>query len=165
MTFTPQVNTSPMIRPATPDDRSAILEVAVDSGLFPAEAMVDFGDVVAEQLNNKAEGHGWLVHDSNDLVSAAIYYAPETFTDGTYNLYFIAVRDAEKGRGLGSALLRHVEAQLRQNDARVLIIETSGLDGFALTRRFYLKHGYTEEARIRDFYAAGDDKVVFWRKL
>ena len=75
------------------------------------------------------------------------------------------MREARKGGGLGSALLRHVEGGLRQNGQRVLIIETSSLDGFELTRRFYLKHGYSEEARIRDFYAAGEDKVVFWKGL
>ena len=96
---------------------------------------------------------------------AAAYYAPEALTDGTWNLYFIAVREALKGQGLGSSLLQHVESGLRQNQQRVLLIETSGLDGFELTRRFYLKHGYSEEARIRDFYAAGEDKVVFWKGL
>ena len=75
------------------------------------------------------------------------------------------MRAAGKDQGIGSELLRHVESGLRQNRQRVLIIETSRLDGFELTRRFYLKHGYAEEARIRDFYAAGEDKVVFWKGL
>ena len=69
------------------------------------------------------------------------FVAPEPLTDGTFNLYFIAVREALKGRGYGSGLLHHVEGALRQNGARVLLIETSGLDGFALTRRFYSAAG------------------------
>lgn len=103
--------------------------------------------------------------DSGGEVVAAAYYAPEVLADGTWNLYFIAVRGRAKGQGLGSELLGYVERELRAAGARVLIIETSGRDGFELTRRFYAKHGYTEEARIREFYAAGEDKVVFWRKL
>lgn len=41
----------------------------------------------------------------------------------------------------------------------------SGLDSFELTRSFYRKNGYDEEARIRDFYRAGDDKIVFRKAL
>jgi hypothetical protein len=47
----------------------------------------------------------------------------------------------------------------------VLIIETSGSDGYEATRRFYRNHGYDEEARIREFYGPSDDKVVFWKAL
>lgn len=61
--------------------------------------------------------------------------------------------------------MRHVEHELRLAGARVLLIETSGVPEFAAQRSFYAGLGYHEEARIRDFYAAGDDKIVFWKLL
>lgn len=42
---------------------------------------------------------------------------------------------------------------------------TSGLASFERTRAFYRKCGYDEEARIRDFYRAGDDKIVYRKAL
>jgi hypothetical protein len=33
------------------------------------------------------------------------------------------------------------------------------------TRRFYRARGYAEEARIRDFYTFGEDKVIFRKAL
>ena len=86
-------------------------------------------------------------------------------TDGTWNLYLLAVHPDYQGRGRGSALVRQVEQDLRRVGARVLLIETSGVPGFAVQRAFYAGLGYHEEARIREFYAAGDDKIVYWKLL
>jgi ribosomal protein S18 acetylase RimI-like enzyme len=58
-------------------------------------------------------------------------------------------------------VVEQVERRLAGRGARMLLVETSGLDGFARTRAFYRRLGYGEEARIRDFYRAGEDKIVF----
>jgi len=58
-----------------------------------------------------------------------------------------------------------VENKLRTLDARVLLVETSGTVEFTRTRSFYEHIGYTQEARIRDYYDKGDDKIVFYRAL
>ena len=62
-------------------------------------------------------------------------------------------------------MLNHVEHALALQGARVLLVETSGLPTFERTREFYRKNGYDLEARIRDFYKAGDDKIVFRKAL
>ena len=94
-----------------------------------------------------------------------VYYAPERMTDGTWNLYLLAVHPDRQGRGRGASLVRYVEQDLRTRGARLLIIETSGLPGFARQREFYTGLGYQEEARIREFYSHGDDKVIYWKAL
>ncbi len=93
------------------------------------------------------------------------YFAPEPYAYGTWNLYFIAVHPDRQGEGRGATLLRHVEQTLAARGARVLLVETSGVPNFERTRAFYRKQGYDEEARIREFYKAGDDKVIFRKAL
>ena len=61
--------------------------------------------------------------------------------------------------------MHHVEQDLRSAGARLLLIETSGVPDFAVQRAFYAGLGCHEEARIREFYAAGDDKIVYWKHL
>ena len=68
-------------------------------------------------------------------------------------------------RGQGGTLLRHAEEDIRTLGGRVLFIETSSLPHYELTRRFYLKQGYELEATLRDYYAAGDDMVIFRKKF
>jgi ribosomal protein S18 acetylase RimI-like enzyme len=146
-------------------DKSAVLHVAESCGLFQVEELGELEGMIDAFLAGELEGHQWLALHEDDQIKAAAYYAPETFADGVWNLYFIGVLADQQGKGRGSAILKHVEQELTNEGQRILIIETSGLDGFELTRKFYDQHGYTVEARIRDYYQEGEDKVVFWKKL
>ena len=92
------------------------------------------------------------------------YVAPERMTEGTWNLYLIAVHPNHQKKGYGKSLLQHVEQTLADQGERILLVETAGTDDFEYVRMFYRNNGYEEEARIREFYASGIDKIVF-RKL
>jgi GNAT superfamily N-acetyltransferase len=154
-----------MIRPTTTDDTPAILALAVSSGLFPEDATEEVAGVLASALRGElGPDHVWLTDDDGGPVGVA-YYAPERLTEGTWNLYMLAVHPDRQRQGRGAALVRHVEQTLSASGARVLLIETSGLASFERTRVFYHALGYDEEARIREFYKAGDDKVVFRKAL
>ena len=67
--------------------------------------------------------------------------------------------------GIGRQLVKQVEELLAAKQKRVLIVETSSGENFVSTRNFYQKLGYTKEACIREFWKAGEDKVVYWKKL
>ena len=149
------------IRPTIAADMPALKAVIDATGLFPSE-MLD--DMLSNFLNGGGGHEIWLTDDDAGPVALA-YCAPERMTQGTWNLYLIAVHPDQQGHGRGGALLRHVEQGLAARGERVLLVETSGLAEFERTRAFYLQAGYDEEARIRDFYQAGEDKVVFRKAL
>jgi ribosomal protein S18 acetylase RimI-like enzyme len=154
-----------MIRPSTPKDAPALIDLAVSSGLFMPDETQELAGVLANYFDgNLGPDHSWISDDDGELVGGA-YYAPEPMADRTWNLYMIAVRPDRQRQGRGVVLLRHVEQALRARGGRLLLVETSGLASFERTRGFYRKCGYDEEARIRDFYKQGDDKVIFRKVL
>lgn len=154
-----------MIRPINAGDLAELGRLIVATGLFQSEELAQLDTLMKSHLSSEGNvTEHWVVYDADGLVGVA-YFAAERMTQGTWNLYLIGVHPDRQGRGHGAALLRHVEEMLRAQGGRVLIVETSGLEGFQATRAFYGRCGYTEEARIRDFYSAGDDKVVFWKAL
>ncbi len=154
-----------MIRPITPDDSATVSALAVAAGLFSANDIAFLDKMMADYFGgNRDDGHVCLI-DVADEPLGVVYYEPALATDRTWYLTMIGVRRDMQGQGRGAALLRHVEATLQASGQRVLLVETSGLPDFALTRKFYAKCGYEEEARVRDYYAVGDDMVLFRKVL
>lgn len=92
------------------------------------------------------------------------YTAREDLADRSWNMLALAVHPDLQGKRLGAALVKAAEQHLQARGQRILIVDTSSTDSFALARKFYAQNGYEEEARIRDFWAEGDDKVIL-RKL
>jgi GNAT superfamily N-acetyltransferase len=155
-----------MIRPATPEDTPALLAMTTATGVFkPME--VDTLDVVLTDYHAQARDAGdrCFVLEQDGGPIAFEYHAAEPMTEGTWCLWWIVVRPDIQGKGHGARLLEFVEDDARSRGARVLFVETSGLPHYEPTRRFYLRHGYAAEARLRDFYADGDDQVVFRKRL
>lgn len=107
----------------------------------------------------------WFTYVRDGVPLSLGFCEAERMTEGTWNLLAIGVRPDHQGTGIGTAMLRYLEGHLAAQGERVLLIETMGTAQFERTRSFYRKHGYTEEARIREYYAPGADKVVFWKHL
>ena len=99
-----------------------------------------------------------------ELIGYACYGAtPGTL--GTYDLYWIAVHPEHQGEGGGSRLLDEVERRLNEREARLLVVETSSRTDYESTRRFYERREYREFARLSDFYASGDDRVIYAKRV
>lgn len=146
-------------RPIAAPDVPALKDIITTAELFPAD-MLD--NMIAPYLSGEDDPSIWLTDSS---VSCIAYCAPEMMTEGTWNLLLIAIHPRKQRTGLGAALVEYLETDLRERDARLLIVETSGMPEFTGARAFYPARGFTREAVIRSFYGPGDDKIVFWKAL
>lgn len=157
----PKMPTKTLIRSVTEQDVPDLKTIIDTSDLFPSD-MLD--GMISDYFENEASRDIWITC-GEDRPMALAYCAPEQMTEGTWNLYLIAVHADCQGGGYGTSLVDHLESMLASRGERILLVETSGLPDFERTRAFYRKCGYEEEARIRDFYQPGDDKVVFRKVL
>lgn len=154
-----------MIRPIAPDDTTALIALANATGLFEPNQLEELGEMLSDYFDgNNDSNRFWIADDDSGLVGVA-YCETERMTDRTWNLQLIAIRPDRQGQGRGTALLRYVEQTLVERGGRMLLVETSGTPEFEYTRAFYRKCGYDEEARIRDFYTEGADKIVYRKAL
>jgi len=162
------------VAPFTVGSLSARHRPAIEQVLQAADVFRDEELAVALELFDEALGPAARASGDYEFVGAfaqagelAGYacFGPTPGTDGTYDLYWIAVHPAHQGRGAGGALLGEVERRLRDRHGRLVVIETSARDAYETTRRFYGRHGYGMSARLRDFYAPTDDRVIFTKHL
>jgi ribosomal protein S18 acetylase RimI-like enzyme len=124
--------------------------------------------VAVELLDRAAEGDDDYrfigAFDGDDLVGYACW-GPTPGTEGTYDLYWIAVDSGRQGSGIGSLMLDHVERTLRAEGCRLIVVETSSRADYAPTRAFYERRGYARAATLPGYYAPGDHLVIYLKEL
>ena len=150
---------APSFRPVISSDLPALKKIVSATELFPSDLR---DDMISNYLQQQNENEYWLV-DENCYSFA--YITHEKLTQGTYNILSIGVLPEYQSSGLGSALLKYTEQFLITKQVRLLIVDTSSTEEYTKARNFYLKNGYELEARIRDFWSPGDDKIIFRKAL
>jgi ribosomal protein S18 acetylase RimI-like enzyme len=162
----PDTSETVMIRPTEPRDTTALLDLARETGVFKPLEIVALGEVLDDyHAKEHGLGHRAITDEREGRPVGFAYYAPASMTDRAWYLYWIAVEKQVQARGLGSALLEAAEEDIRGRGGRLFLIETSSLPHYEPTRRFYLRHGYEQASVLHDFYADGDDLVVFRKRL
>jgi ribosomal protein S18 acetylase RimI-like enzyme len=158
-----------MIRPATPDDTPALVALAVSTGLFlPSEADALLKGVLDElhagRLGEDQLASVWVDGPAGPP-AGWVYFSRNAMANQIWDLWWIGVAPLRHGQGIGDELLRFVEAHVHSAGGRILLIETSSLPKLDRTRKFYAKRGYTACGQVPDFYADGDDKVIFAKRI
>ncbi len=92
-------------------------------------------------------------------------YGPIPFTQNRYDLYWIAVDYNSRQNGIGKRILQKTEKDILNHNGTCLYVDTSGKERYTSTRKFYESQGYVLETVIKDFYADGDDKYIYSKKL
>jgi ribosomal protein S18 acetylase RimI-like enzyme len=130
-----------------------------------------FEVAVAEELidsyleDPSSSGYHILVAEVDSTVTGYICYGPTPLTEGTWDIYWIAVAREKQGHGIGSALMKSAEKEIVRAKGRLAIIETSSTPAYEKTRHFHLGQGYEVICRIPDFYVPGDDKLILQKRL
>jgi ribosomal protein S18 acetylase RimI-like enzyme len=138
-----------------------VREILDATGAFRSEEI----DVALELLDEGEPSYEFVGIYAEDTLIGYACYGATPGTDRTWDLYWIAIHPAHQGGGAGSGLLNEVERRLAGRDGRLLLVETSSRMDYALTRAFYERRGYAERSRVRDFYAPGDDRVLYVKDL
>jgi len=148
-------------------DEEVVRSIVASTGFFsPAEIDIAVELVQERRSKGDASGYHFVFLDAvGEHGAVTLGYSCYGKIDGTassYDLYWIAVAQAQRNRGLGKVLLQETEARIAAAGAGARIyVDTSSRASYAPTRAFYARSGYVQAALLADFYAPGDGKVIF----
>lgn len=157
---------APVIRALRQQDRGVIEAVTRRSGGFRPEEVTVALDVfdAALGIGRRADpDYELAAADAEGTLAGWACWGPTPCTRGTFDLYWIVVDRPWQGKGVGSMLIAEMERRV-QGRARLIVVETAGRDDYASTRAFYERRGYAPASRIADYYARGDDLVVYVKR-
>jgi ribosomal protein S18 acetylase RimI-like enzyme len=132
----------------TPDDATVALEL-VDAALGHPDS----------------DEYRFILFEESDRILGFACFGSASMAVGAFDLYWMVVDQDARRRGIGREILSAVEQELRAEGARLIRLETAGIDSYRAARAFYERTGYTEAGRIRDFYWPGNDLYLYVKYL
>lgn len=156
------------------DDAAGIEAMLKRTGLFRSDEVVVALELVNDCLMRRDKSDYLFVvaeatvkdvrRDAGSLAGFACYgHIPCTVA--SFDLYWIAVEPGLQGRGIGKTLLEMTESMIVESGGQRLYAETSSQPSYEKTRLFYEKRGFERLAFIEDFYAPGDAKIIYGKRL
>lgn len=152
------------LRPIARAHRARLEGLTRGTGLFREAEVATAVELLDEHLAGDADYRFVGAFAGEDLQGYACW-GPTPGTEGTSDLYWIVVDKTAQGCGLGSRLLAHVEERLMAERCRLVVVETSSRTDYGPTRGFYEARGYTRAAVLPEYYAPGDDLVIYLKDL
>jgi ribosomal protein S18 acetylase RimI-like enzyme len=158
------------VRCIQPEDRAPLGRLLRTIEQFKPDEVAVAEELIAASIDDP-EGSGYETLVAEDEAAPAshlagyICYGRTPMTQATYDLYWIAVDPTRQGRGIGRQLYDAFVAQLLARGDAQIRIETSSKESYAATGGFYERLGFSVDGRLRDFYAADDDLLIFYKKV
>jgi ribosomal protein S18 acetylase RimI-like enzyme len=150
------------VRPMAGKDKPAVMSIIRCTPEFKPEEVAVAEEVIDSYLVSlDKSGYCILVTEDGGAVTGYICYGPTPMAEGTWDVYWMAVDPQKKRQGIGKTLMQAVIKAIGESNGRLALIEPSSKDDYENTRRFHISQGFEEVARIKDFYAIGDDMIIF----
>ena len=155
------------LRGLRPEDRPEIARILSSIAAFRPEEVTIALELVDETLDPiPGTDYEWVIAELKENVVGFACFGPVPLTEGTFDLYWIAVAPESSRLGVASRLDDNVSADLRSRPkTRWLLAETSSTLDYAPARAFYERRGYRLVGRLPDYYRTGDDRLTFGKRL
>jgi ribosomal protein S18 acetylase RimI-like enzyme len=147
-------------------DIKRVMEIVESTKFFYDHEVEIAAELVAERLSHgESTGYYFVFAEVDGVTAAYSCYGPITMSATSFDLYWIATHNDYRGQGVGRKLLDETCNQARAMGCKILIAETSGLEHYAPTRAFYISNKFDLEAKLKNFYAEGDDKLFYTKRI
>jgi ribosomal protein S18 acetylase RimI-like enzyme len=146
------------------EDKEEIRNILLDVGNFTQVEVRVALSLIDERFKGD-EDYNFLIAELENRIIGYACYGPSPMTNGTWDIYWMAVLKEFQGNKIGSFLTEVIEDEIRKRRGRLILIETSSKESYDATRTFYEKKGYRVMGKIERFYSETDDKIIYGKYL
>ena len=147
-------------------DIERVREIVDSTRFFYSHEVEIAAELVEERLNEgESSGYFFVFAEVDGVTAAYSCFGPITMSKTCFDLYWIATHNDFRGKGIGRKLIDETCRQAKKMGCKIIIAETSGLEHYAPTRAFYINNDFILEASLKDFYAEGDDKLFYTKRI
>lgn len=149
------------------EDIEPVRRLVEQTGVFSAEEIDVAAELVAEAAakGEKESGYSFVFAEEDGALLGYACFGRIPLTESSYDLYWLAVDNGRRKKGIAAHITALCEDRIKKEGGTQVYAETSSREDYTPARSFYLKAGYEECARQKDFYRKGDDKVTYVKFL
>ncbi|MBO6918919.1 MAG: GNAT family N-acetyltransferase [Rhizobiaceae bacterium] len=156
------MNKNISLRPARGEDLDALSSLVEKVELMPGDMLAHS---MAPYFDTLPDNEICVIAELDGEIIGFYYARQEEMAHNVWNMLIIAVDRDNQSKGIGRTLIAHLEQTLRDQNQRILIIDTSSDDQFIKTQKFYQDLGFERTATIPDFWTDGEDKITYYKRL
>jgi ribosomal protein S18 acetylase RimI-like enzyme len=152
------------IRPVRAGDRDRLVQAIRSDATFREDEVAVAMELVDAAIRGEPD-YQLRVLEEDGVLAGYVCFGRTPMTEATWDLYWVVVDAAARGRGHAAALVGFLEGEVAAAGGGHVRVETSVSDGYGAARRLYDKLGYPLAATFPDFYAPGDDLLVYYKRV
>jgi aminoglycoside 6'-N-acetyltransferase I len=151
-----------MIRSIKPSDVEGLEKLLKKISNFNEAEIKVAMELIEITVNNPSQtDYNIFVYEEDGKILGYHCTGKRPLTDAVYDLYWIVADPEHSGKGIGKSLLEHAENFVKERNGRWILAETSSKESYLSTQSFYLRNNYSIISEIKDFYAVGDNLLIF----
>jgi ribosomal protein S18 acetylase RimI-like enzyme len=149
-----------------PHHRAKLASLLADTPEFtPAEVEVALELVDSALAHPASDDYRFVISEEGEALRGYACFGSTPMTEGCFDLYWLVVGREGRRSGVGRELLARVEETLQNAGARLIRVETAGLETYRAARNFYERCGYAQAACIEDFYWPENHLYIYTKYL
>ena len=154
------------IRSMIAGDKPSVMHILKNTPEFLPSEVVVAEEIIDAFLEEPATSGYYIgVAELAGNIVGYVCYGDTPLTQATWDVYWLAVANNQQRHGVGCILMKHAENDIKSKHGRLIMVETSGKPDYNKTRKFYDKLNYKRTCQIPDYYAPGDDLIMFAKRV
>lgn len=142
------------------------ISLARSTEVFNPQEVQVLESVLEDYQKNHGKNYFLFEEKTDDKIAGFVIFGRTPITEFSWDIYWLVVNKTCQGKGIGRKLLKEVESFILQKEKRfILKVETSTRKEYTNARNLYAKQSFIEAGRIPNFYAQGDDLIIFYKEV